>query len=108
MFKGVSDQIVTDVFDGTPVSLRFMWNTRFQFWSVSIFDRQRNLIAGGLKLVQDFPMLGSLALETLPGELYMVRMYGDWDYPRFNSLPEEFVVAYVSAEEMEALRNGTV
>lgn len=103
MFKGVADQTITDVFDGTPVSLRFMWNTRFQFWSVSIYDRQRNLIAGGLKLVRDYPMLGALKLEALPGEMFMIRMYGDWDYPKFTSLPEEFVLGYVSAEDLEAL-----
>ena len=106
MFKGASDQYITEVFDGTPVILRFKWNARFEFWSVSIYDRQSNPLLMGVKLVRDFPLLGRLHLETVPGELVVSRLYGDWDDLRFDSLPEEAAVIWLSADEVEDLKNA--
>lgn len=106
MLKGASDQYITEVLDGTPVILRFKWNTRFAFWSMSIYDRQNNPILMGVKLVRDFPLLGRLHLETVPGEFIVSRLYGDWDDLRFDSLPEEAALIWLSPEEVEDIKNA--
>lgn len=108
MFKGASDQTISEVLNGVPVTLRFKWNTRFSFWAVSISDRQNGLIVAGLKLVRDYSLINSLQLEQLNGDLIMARLYGGWDYPTFDSLPSEFVLAWLDPEDLEAFANGAV
>lgn len=108
MYKGESDQTVNEVLDGTPVILRFKWNTRFSFWSMSIYDRQGEPLLMGIKLVRDFPLLDRLNLTNIPGDFTLVRLFGDWDYPRFDSLPEEGAIVWWSPEEIEAVKNGIV
>lgn len=108
MFKGAADQTISEVLNGVPVTLRFKWNTRFSFWSVSIYDRQNALIIAGLKLVRDFSLLSALQLETLNGDFIVAKLYGDWDYPRFDSLPSEFILAWLDPEDVEAFANGVI
>lgn len=106
MYKGAADQQITEVLGGIPVILRFKWNTRFSFWSMSIYDRQSNPILTGIKLVRDFPLLDKLHLEEIPGDFTVVRLYGDWDDVPFDALPEEAAIVWWSPEEIEEIRNG--
>lgn len=108
MFKGEADQVLTEVLGTLPVILRFKWNTRFSFWAMSIYDRQGTPLLSGIKLVRDFPLLDRLNLDTIPGEFTLVRLFGDWDTPRFDSLPEEGAIVWWSPEEIEALKNGII
>lgn len=108
MYKGEADQVIQEVLDGLPVLLRFKWNTRFSFWSLSIYDRQSVPILLGIKLVRDFPLLDALQLTDIQGDFTLVRLFGDWDAPAFDSLPEEAAVVYWTKDEIEALRNGIV
>lgn len=108
MYKGEPDQTIQEVLNGVPVTLRFKWNTRFKFWSLSIYSRDGDPIFTGVKLVRDFPLLERLRLRELDGDFVLARIYGDWDYPRFDSLPEEMAIVWLNGDEIEAVRNGTV
>lgn len=54
---------------GTTFGLFFAWNTRFKYWTVSIYDAAGNPIATGRKLSLDSPLLEFLPQENLPQQL---------------------------------------
>jgi len=67
-------------FGDTPYILIFNWNTRGQFWSLDILDREENDILTGIKLVNQWEFLGMFADERLPkGKLYVVDIKGKMD-----------------------------
>lgn len=94
---------MTTVFDDFPVTLRAKWNERFGFWSLGIYDRDRNPILTGIKLVQDFPLISQCNLSQFTGELIFLRMSGTKDRPDFSSLGGDHVLVYLSKEELDAL-----
>lgn len=108
MYKGEGDQQIQEVLNGTPVTMRFKWNTRFKFWALSIYTRENMPIVTGIKLVRDYPLLDRLRLDTLRGDLVVARLFGAWDYPEFTSLPEEMAIVWLDPDDIEAVKNGIV
>ena len=100
---GYPDQTMTTVFDDFPVTLRAKWNERFGFWSLGIYDRDRNPILTGIKLVQNYPLVGKYNLSQFGGELIFIRMSGTKDRPDFDSLGGDHVLVYLAEEELNAL-----
>ena len=43
--------------DGVLFTLELRWNSRAQAWSLDLYDASSTLIAGGLRLVADTPLL---------------------------------------------------
>lgn len=101
--QGETDQWIDEVFDDLPVSLRIKWNERFQYFTLSIFHRNRNVIVEGIKLLRDHPLVGKLQLTEFPGELLCVRNYGSREKPDFFSFPDEFSIYYLGADDLATL-----
>jgi hypothetical protein len=58
------------VFDGISYIIKFVWNTRGEFWTISFFDINYNPILLGLKLVLNYSLLKDFHYLALPtGEL---------------------------------------
>lgn len=98
-----TDQWIDEVFGATPVSLRVKWNERFQFFTISIYDRQRAAIIEGIKLVRDTPLLQRYQLPGIDGALLCWRSYGNKEKPAFESFPDEFTLIYFDADDLKAL-----
>lgn len=101
--SGFPDQTLNAVLDTTPVTMRAKWNERFGFWSLSIYDRERETILAGVKLVQNFPLTSQYSLDEFTGELFFLRMSGTKDRPDFDSLGGDHVLAYFTKDEINAL-----
>ncbi|QAX92343.1 structural protein [Pantoea phage vB_PagM_LIET2] len=101
--KGETDQWIDETFGATPVSLRIKWNERFQFFTVSIYDRQRAPLIEGIKLSRDYPLIHTYQLPGIDGELYCYRSYGDKEKPAFDSFPDEFFLVYIDADDIALL-----
>jgi len=100
---GFPDQTLTTVLDDFPVTMRAKWNERFGFWSLAIYDRDRNPILTSIKLVQNFPLIGQYSLSQFTGELIFIRMSGTKDRPDFDSLGGDHMLVYLTKEEFNAL-----
>lgn len=61
------------VLDGFPFNLKIVWNTRGEFWTLSIFDTGNTPIVVGIKMVLGFALLtGYKHISTLPpGNIYV-------------------------------------
>ena len=61
------------VLNGVEYSLRFDWNVRGEFWSMTIADRNGNVILSNKRLVIGYPILENHhALEGLPDGEFVV------------------------------------
>lgn len=59
--------------DDTDFNLKFYWNDRFKYWSMSIADFEDNIIVEGIKLVLNFDLIQPYRHLSVPeGQLYVL------------------------------------
>ncbi|CAI2787775.1 Uncharacterised protein [Serratia ficaria] len=100
---GLTTQTMQETFDGYPVTLKLKWNERFGFWSLGIFDRESNPILSGIKLVQNFPLMGDFHLTQFGGELLFLKVNGDKDRPDLESIGGDHILLYIEKDEVSEL-----
>lgn len=90
--------------DGTPYLLSINWNTRGEFWAIRFQDRERNILAAGIKLVLEYELIANYPDRGLPpGHLYVVDTTGDrspvgrYDFQN----DRELNLLYVPEDEVE-------
>lgn len=63
---------------GVTYTLQARWNDRAGAWTLDIGTREGDLIARGVRLVADYPLLASTVDARLPsGELFVVSASGE-------------------------------
>ena len=60
------------VLDGNNYILRIQWNTRTEFWSMSIYDSNETLLRANIKLVQWYPLRAQYNNPDLPAGEFML------------------------------------
>lgn len=60
--------------DGRPYLLSFHWNTRGEYWSMAIADRDEVMLLSGIRLVMLFPLIHYRHVDSRlpPGELIVM------------------------------------
>lgn len=59
--------------EGIPYTFRFDWNSRGEFWSMDIYDREKNPLILGRRIMLDYEILRQFPDRELPpGELYVI------------------------------------
>lgn len=62
------------VLNGISYTLKFIWNTRFEYWSMNISDRDKNPIIQGIKIVPNYALIDQITIVNIPnGDFYAVR-----------------------------------
>lgn len=91
--------------DGRSYRLRARWNTVSGAWSLDVLTRDQTLIIAGLRLVRGAGLLSQFQDNRLPdGDLVVydaVNLVDDYT----DFVNGRAVLAYLSASEIEALRN---
>ena len=54
------------VLENKPYRFSFVWNSRGEYWSLTISDKQGEVLLDGLKLVLGFELISEYADEDLP------------------------------------------
>ena len=101
--SGFPDQTVDAAIGNQTYTLRAKWNQRFSFWSLSIYDRESLPIATGIRLVRDYPLTGHLSLSQFDGDFIFLRLYGNKDAPDFDSMGGDYVLVYVTNDEIDSV-----
>lgn len=101
--SGQTDQTVHETLDGVPVTLRILWNERFQYWTMNLYDRQLNAIISGVKLVRDYKLIGRFNLSALAGDFVFYRISGNKDEADVNSIGNDYQLVYLSEVEANAI-----
>jgi len=88
-FKPLPSFIEEITLGEVPFILYFNWNSRGLFWTLDILDREENDIIIGIKLVNQYELLGMFAESNLPkGKLYVVdnrQQMGNIEYASFTN-----------------------
>lgn len=101
---GLTDQTIHETLDGVPVTIRIIWNERFKYWTMNLYDRQLEAIITGVKLVRDYPLISRFNLSQLAGDFIFYRVSGEDDEAAFDSLGGAFELVYLSEVEINAIR----
>lgn len=104
--SGLTDQTIHDSIDGVPVTLRFMWNERFKYWTFNLYDRQQDPIAIGIKMVRSYPLISRLNLDSIEGEFYFFRQNGAKEEADIDSIGGDFTFVYLTREENEIIQQS--
>lgn len=85
--------------NGVEYILRFDWNTRGAFWSMSIYDNTETLILAGIRMVIGWPLLDShTAITNIPDGQFVV-----YDSNPLTHLQEPGRYDFVSGRNLELL-----
>lgn len=60
------DYFVQVLLEGKLYYLYMSWNSEAEYWTMAIRDFSRKLIASGLKVVPNFPLIGRYFIEGMP------------------------------------------
>ena len=90
-----TDQIVTVELDNRPFTFRILWNERFGYFSMSIFEANGTPIVQNLKMVKNYELLRRFKSTLLPfDELYFIQENGRVDRPGYSDLAVNFGLYY--------------
>lgn len=85
--------------DGRDYVITLQWNQRLARWSMDIADQDGDMIAAGIVLVVDFPLLSLVTDErTPPGTLAVIDLQTPRIDPTLDSLGTRHLVAYYPEE----------
>lgn len=100
-FAGFASFIEEVTIDDTPYKLTFDWNSRGQFWTMIIADRDDNVLFAGIKLVLDYEMIQDFPDRGLPtGGLLAIDPAGIKRIIERDDLGKELFLIYASEEEV--------
>lgn len=103
MEQGQTDQTIHETLDGVPVTVRLIWNERFGYWTMNLYDRQQTIIIAGVKLVRDYKLIGRYNLAALAGDFIFYRISGEKEEADVNSVGFDFQLVYLSEVEANVI-----
>ena len=90
--------------DGIPYILDFSWNSRGEFWSMSIYNRDQTPLILGVKLVLFFGLINKFVdIGLPPGDIYVVDPSGNTEKLNQNDFETRAYLIYLSENEIESL-----
>ena len=104
---GVTDQLIDVVLSNNPYTLRILWNERFGYWSLSIYERDGAVIVENIKMVKDYPLVGQYKDTRLPvGDLYFIDPKSRSTRPDYDAFTD-YVLAYYVPDEIATVGAST-
>jgi len=92
------------ILDNIPFRFTFNWNTRGEYWSMSIADRDLTPLISGLKVVIDFLLLSKFSGRNLPpGEIFAIDPSNQIIRIGRNDFQDKVSLIYLTEEDTGAL-----
>lgn len=66
----MNDSISTISIDGKIYGLRFTYNEKFDYWSFSLLDEDRNPIIAHTRIVPNFPIYHFYTAQAIPNGIF--------------------------------------
>ena len=101
--QGAADQTQNITIGGIPFSMRFMWNERFQYWSLSVSERNGDALLTNIKMVHNYPLTNRFGRLGLAGDFYLIHATGADIRPDFDTFGTRFCLYYIDPETVEDL-----
>jgi len=73
LFPETTDQLLDVVLSDNPYTLRVLWNEIGGYFSLSVYEREGDVILENVKMVKNYPLIGRFKDDRLPvGELFFI------------------------------------
>lgn len=77
----------------------FVWNTRGEFWTLTIMDTQKNFIINGIKLVLNYNLFQDYKHLDIPqGNLYVIDLSNDVSKIKYDDFTNERTLSLIYQE----------
>lgn len=86
LLSGEPDQTADITIADTPYTLRMLWNERFQYWALSLYDRNDDPVILNIKIVPNYPLVSRYKKTTFAGDLYFMHSAGKTYDPGFDDV----------------------
>jgi hypothetical protein len=90
--------------EGSTYRLAFIWNTRHEYWTMDLKDRQGNILIGGIKLVINYEILFRYRRgDVPPGAIVPLDITGRLERIGRNDLGTNVKLIYLTADEVDGI-----
>ena len=96
----VADQTLNVTLDNEPYTLRLMYNVRFDFFSLSLAEKDGDSLVQGIKVVHNYPLINRFQKTKFKGDIYLLHKGGKDIRPTFDNVGIEFGLYYYDAETL--------
>lgn len=93
-----ADQSLNVTLDNQPYTLRITYNVRFDFFTLSINEKDGNALISGIKMVHNYPLINRFQKTTFKGDIYLLHKGGKDIRPTFDNVGSEFGLYYYDQE----------
>lgn len=94
----------TVVLDGETFILDFQYNTRAEFWTMSLFSRDAAPLLTGVKVVLSYELIQRYGTRSLPaGQVVAIDITDILERIKRDDLPESVELVYVTEDEFSAV-----
>lgn len=84
--------------------LKFQWNALNEYWVMSIYNRNDEPIALGIKIVANYNLTAQFVVPGMPaGDIVCLNVLGDWGKIQRFDMGEVTELFYFEPGELEAL-----
>jgi len=89
--------------DAITYKLEFLYNSVANFWSMSIYDDDDNLLIAGVKIIPNYPLLTQYVNSSLPqGEIICEVSNTTEQITRDTFVKQEATLLYITESELAA------
>lgn len=81
-----ADQTLDITIDTIPYTMRVLWNVRFEYFSLSIYEKGGDAILTNVKMVPYFPLVGIYRRLPFVGDLYFLHRGGKRYRPGYDDI----------------------
>lgn len=93
------DQDLDITLENQPFSLRVLWNTRFEYFSLTLRERDGDDLLTNIKMVNNYPLISRFRVWTLNGDFYFLSRSGKNLRPTYEDLATgEYQLYYFNPE----------
>lgn len=99
----VSEQYLNVTLEDNPYTIGLKYNVRFDFFTLSIAEKDGDLLLGGVKLVNNYPLIGRYLKTPLKGDFYLLHKGGKDIPPTYDNVGNEFMLYYYDDDIADVL-----
>lgn len=103
-FNESSSFIETVTLDNKLYQLYFDWNVRDEHWSMTIRDKNENVLVAGIKIIADYELISMYRYLDIPqGYLVAADTSGQGLDPGFDDFGTRVLLMYFSPDEIDGV-----
>lgn len=100
-FNNSSSFIESVTLDNKIFELHFDWNVRDEHWTMTIRDKNNQVIVAGIKIVANYELISMYRyLDVPPGYMMAADMSGQGLDPGFDDFGTRVLLMYISESEI--------